>query len=76
MSRNWSAVLNRIETSIMSHVTTLKVRVVLLVDGEKRECGEFDNSPKGTREAGNWMAQKASYYRVTSPLCVVRFVTE
>lgn len=72
MARNWMATLQRSEERLIAACTTLKVKVSLLVDGQPMECGEFTS----TRQAGDWMAVKASYWRTACPLSRVRFITE
>lgn len=72
MTRNWMNILSRTETKIISSVTSLKTKVVLMADGVDMECGEFNNAVT----AGNWMAAKVSEWRIHTPLARLRFRTE
>lgn len=72
MANNFWASIARREERLIAACTSLKTKVVLMADGVDMECGTFSNS----HEAGNWMARKASDWRIHSPLCRVRFRTE
>jgi hypothetical protein len=68
-TRNFWAAAARAENRLIAACTSLKTKLELTADGVQMECGEFTT----TLEAANWMAKKASYYKFSMPLSVIRF---
>lgn len=72
MMRRLMVAVSRAEDILIAACTTLKVKVVLVVDGTDMECGTFDDA----RQAGDWMVMKVSEYRVHTPYSRLRFRPE